>query len=345
MTTVASNKVTSPRSRRLMADALVWDNHACMPLRPDDDTFLPQLQRYRQTGVDVVTLNVGFDGVPAQTNFDMLAAFRRWIAAHPSDYLQIETVADIEQARQTGRLGIAFDIEGGVALQEDLSRVEAYYKLGVRWMLIAYNRVNALGGGCQEEDPGLTSFGRAVLDEMARVGMVVCCSHTGARTTMDVMEYCTQPVIFSHSNPLGVWKNKRNISDDAIRACARSGGVIGINGIGTFLGKNDASTETFVRHVDYVAQLVGPQHVGLALDYVFDTQELDDFVSANPAMFPAEEGYTSGISMVEPERIPEIVDGLLALGYTDEQLLMMLGGNHLRVARQVWKAPATGRST
>lgn len=339
MTTLAANNITTTRSHRLIADALVWDNHACMPLRPDDDRFLPQLQRYRQTGVDVVTLNVGFDGVPWQTNFDMLDAFRRWVRARPSEYVQIETVADIELARRSGRLGIAFDIEGGTALDGDLSRVEAYYRLGVRWMLIAYNRDNALGGGCQDEDRGLTDFGRKVLDEMARVGMVVCCSHTGARTSMEVLERATQPVIFSHSNPLGAWSHKRNISDEMIRACARTGGVIGINGIGTFLGQNDASTETFVRHVDYVVQLVGPAHVGLALDYVFDTQELEDFVRANPALFPSEEGYTGGLRMVEPERIPHIVDALLARAYSDEAVRMVLGGNHLRVARQVWKTP------
>jgi len=118
--------------------------------------------------------------------------------------------------------------------------------------------------------------------------------------------------------------------------------VIGINGIGPFLGKNEASTEAFVRHLDYVVQLVGPAHVGLGLDYVFDTQELDDFVRDNPTLFPAEEGYTAGLRMIEPERIPEIVDTLLARGYTDEHLAMILGGNHLRVAEQVWKVPAAG---
>ncbi|MBL8266549.1 dipeptidase [Steroidobacter sp.] len=337
MSTLASDIISTARGRQLLADALVWDNHGCMPLRPEDDRFLPQLQRYRQSGVNVVTLNVGFDGVPWQTNFAMLEAFRAWIKARPAEYLQIETVADIERARHSDRLGIAFDIEGGSALDSDLSRVETYYRLGVRWMLIAYNQDNALGGGCQDADRGLTEFGRQVLAEMERVGMVVCCSHTGARTSLEVLERATRPVIFSHSNPLGVWQHKRNISDAQIQACARTGGVVGINGIGAFLGKNDTSTETFVRHIDYVVQLVGPAHVGLALDYVFDSQELDDFLNANPHLFPPEEGYSGSIDMVEPERIPRIVDALLALGYSDEHLQMILGGNHLRVAQQVWK--------
>jgi len=328
------------RAAELLKSTVVWDNHGCMPLRPDDERFLPQLARYRAAGVDVVTLNVGFDAVAPGTSRAMLAAFRRWLAARPQDYLLIDSVADIERARASSRLGVLFDIEGGAALQGDVGAVSEYYRLGVRWMLIAYNRNNALGGGCQDDDPGLTPFGREVLAEMARVGMVACCSHTGQRTTLDVMECSTRPVIFSHSNPLGVWRHKRNISDAAIRACARTGGVVGINGIGIFLGANDASSAAFVRHVEYVIDLVGPEHVGLGLDYVFDRQEMDDFVRDNPQTFPAEEGYAAGIAMVEPEQIPEIVDELARRGHSDDVVRNILGGNLLRVARQVWQ-PAT----
>src|SRR5207244_1237923 len=99
-----------------------------------------------------------------------------------------------------------------------------------------------------------------VIDEMARVGMIVCCSHTGHTTTMDVMEYSLKPVIISHSNPRAVHDHPRNVTDEAMRACAKTGGVVGLNGIGIFLGDNDISTETFVRHLDYVVQLIGPQH-------------------------------------------------------------------------------------
>ena len=180
-----------------------------MPLRPDDEVFLPELARYHRAGTDVVSLNVGFDAVPWENTVRMSAHFRHWVRRHAADYKLIETVADVVQAKAEGKLGITFDIEGGCSLTEQLSMVELYYDLGVRWMLFAYNLNNALGGGCQDDDQGLTTFGRQVLDEMARVGMVACCTHTGFRTTMDVMQYSTNPVIFSHSNPLGVWKHKR----------------------------------------------------------------------------------------------------------------------------------------
>lgn len=318
-------------------DALVWDNHGCMPLRPLDESFLPQLQRYRAAGVDVVSLNVGFDAVPWENTPRMLAHFRRWIRQHPDDYALVTNVDDILQAKASGKLAVTFDIEGGCALAGQLSMVEQYYELGVRWMLMAYNRNNALGGGCQDDDQGLTAFGREVVAEMNRVGMVVCCSHTGFRTTMDVMEHSRQPVIFSHSNPLGVWQHKRNISDEAIKACAATGGVVGINGIGDFLGKNDSSTQTIIRHIDYTAELVGVEHVGLALDYVFDQQELLDYLAAHPEVFPEQEFYAEGIAMVKPEQIPEITEALSGLGYSDDDLRAILGGNHLRVAQTCWE--------
>lgn len=321
----------------LVDESLVWDNHGCMPLRPHDTCFLPQLERYRKAGVDVISLNVGFDAFPWENTVRMLAHFRHWIRQHDRQYVLVESAPDVERARKDGKLAVTFDIEGGCALDGQLSLVELYYDLGVRWMLIAYNRNNALGGGCQDRDAGLTDFGRDVIDEMARKGMVVCCTHTGFRTTMEVMERSRNPVIFSHSNPLGVWKHKRNIRDEAIRACARTNGVVGINGIGLFLDGLEARTESIVRHVDYVGQLVGAAHVGLGLDYVFDRKELDEYIAGNPATFPPEDGYAAGIQMVEPERVAQIADSLVRLGYKDDDVRGILGGNHMRVARTVWK--------
>jgi len=324
------------KTGRLLRDTLVWDNHGCMPLRPGDSSFLPQLARYRASGVDTVSLNVGFDALPRENTLGVLNHFREWLMARPEEYVLVDKVDDVIRARAEGKLSVSFDIEGGSSLDGELSRVSRYYELGVRWMLMAYNLNNDLGGGCQDDDRGLTPFGKEVVAEMNRVGMVVCCSHTGFRTTMEVMELSNKPVIFSHSNPLGVWTHKRNISDEAIKACAATGGVVGINGIGDFLGANDSRSETFVRHVDYVAELVGIEHVGLALDYVFDIQELEDYLAAHPEVFPEQHEFSDGINMVSPEQLPEIVAGLVGLGYSDTDLAAVLGGNHLRIANQCW---------
>lgn len=323
--------------QRVLGNSVVWDNHACMPLRPHDDSFLPQLARHKAAGVNLVALNVGIDLCPWEQTFAVLASFRRWIARHADDYVLAQSVADIEAAKRDQKLAVVFDIEGGRAVEAHPGLVEIYYRLGVRWMLIAYNHSNRLGGGCQAPDGGLTAYGRQVIDEMERVGMVLCCSHTGYRTAREAMEYAKNPVIFSHSNPRALWDHERNVPDDLMRACAATGGVVNLNGIGIFLGDNDASTETLLRHIDYAAQLIGPEHLGLGLDYVFDQSELNDYLAARPDIFPPHKGYSAAMAMIEPERIPLIAEGLLSRGYSDAHVRGVMGENNLRVARQVWR--------
>ena len=143
---------TSPAVQHLFAQTVVWDNHSCMPLRHDDATFLPQLARHRTTGTNFVILNVSFDGMPHGTALNMLASFRSFIEQHPEEYAIAGAVDQIEKAKADGRLAVAFDLEGGEAVEDHIGLVEAFYVLGVRWMLIAYNKNNKLGGGCQDDD-------------------------------------------------------------------------------------------------------------------------------------------------------------------------------------------------
>jgi membrane dipeptidase len=321
----------------LLRSTVVWDNHACMPLRPLDQRFLPQLERCRQAGVTVVTLNVGFGEQTLADHVRMLAHFRHWLGERPQQYRIAESVEDITAAKRAGELAVCFDIEGMNAIEDQLSLIELYYDLGVRWMLIAYNKANRAGGGCQDPDEGLTEFGRRAIDEMARVGMVLCCSHTGYRTAREAIDHSPGPIIFSHSNPRALRDHPRNIPDDLMRACAARGGVIGINGIGIFLGANDNSTETMIRHIDYAVQLVGDSHVGIGLDYVYDSAELDEYVQKMGATFPKSLGYESGVSMVEPERLPNVIEALMAKGYSAASVSKIIGGNLLRIARATWK--------
>jgi membrane dipeptidase len=212
-----------------------------------------------------------------------------------------------------------------------LSLVQLYAELGVRWMLLAYNRNNRAAGGCQDEDTGLTGFGRELVAEMERVGITVCLSHTGHRSVQDVLALARRPVIFSHSNCSALHTHPRNIPDELIRAAAASGGVVGINGVGSFLGANDISSQTFARHVDHAVQQVGPQHVALALDYVFDMGELVEYMQKMQHTFPPNMGYDHTPRFVPPEQLCAIVATLQGMGYGDEDLRAILGGNWMRV--------------
>jgi len=326
-------KATTPlssRARALLSDALVWDNHGCLPLRPEPD-YLPQLQRYKASGCNTVAINVGYGTMGWDEHVSLLTFMRKWLLDRPTDYLLVHSAEDVEAAKRTNRLGVFFDVEGMVPVQDDPSRVQQLYDLGVRWMLVAYNRTNAAGSGCLDDDHGLTAVGRRIIEQMDTAGMVLCLSHTGARTAREAVEHTRNPAILSHSNPAGLTAHPRNASDELIRACAAKGGVIGLNGLGPFLGARTDLVAALVRHVRYVVELVGPDHVGLGLDYVFDRNDLDE----NPGLQPA--GIDASLAMIEPEAMPEIVEGLCGLGLNDSAIRGILGENWLRVARQVWK--------
>jgi len=145
-------------------------------------------------------------------------------------------------------------------------------------------------------------------------------------------------VVFSHSNPRALKNHARNIADDQIAACARTGGVVAINGIGIFLGDNDISVATLLRHIDYVVERVGSAHVGLGLDYMFG--ELSGDLppgSRSEEWWPPGNEYDVGdMKIMPPERFPAITEGLLARGYAESDVRRVLGGNMCRVAGASW---------
>jgi membrane dipeptidase len=328
--------IISSRARALLDSAVVWDNHGCMPFQAHAD-YLPELERYRRAGLNVVSINVGYADKSLWEHLRVLSFMRQWIAQRPTAYRLVTTIEDVHRCKADGKLGIVFDVEGMCPVENDSTFVQTFYELGVRWVLIAYNLNNRAGGGCLDKDTGLTAIGRSLIDEMERVGMVLCLSHTGARTASEALEYARNPTIFSHSNPYGDTPHPRNISDELMRACAAKGGVIGLSGIGSFLGASADLVPRLLRHIRYVIDLVGAEHVGLGLDYVFDETELNESLRLNPALFPPDIVQAGRIDMVRPESMGEIAEGLARDNLTDGQIRGILGENWLRIAARVWR--------
>lgn len=315
--------------------ALVWDN--TVPWRDYGD---PQrrarcLPRMREFGHDVVSLTLSGDRDDLAATVHKIARERHYFLSRPEQYVLVETVDDIQRAKAEDKLAVVFHFQGSNPVDNDPCMVETYYRLGIRHILLVYNLKNPVGDGCKERtDAGLSRFGESLVEEMNRVGMLVDCSHTGYRTSMDVMALSQQPVIFSHSNALAVNDHPRNLRDEQIDACAATGGVIGVNGVGIFLGNNDCSPENQLRHIDYIASRVGAEHVGLASDYLYHRE-----VTSPTAWNPPHAGDVPWpeINYAEPEQLPVLTELLLERGYSEQQVHGILGGNWLRVAATVWR--------
>lgn len=172
---------------------------------------------------------------------------------------------------------------------------------------------------------------------MNRVGMLVDVAHTGQRTALETIEASEKPVVVSHGNIWALHQHVRCVKDELIKAIAANRGVIGITGIGIFLGNNNVSTENYVRNIDYIVQLAGAEHVGIGLDYVYDMESLIHFARNHPEQYPKEGGYFEEIKQVEYRQLPQVTEALLKLGYPEQAIRNILGGNWLRVLREVWK--------
>jgi membrane dipeptidase len=330
-------------AKALFDQNVIWDAHA--GFGPDPSVDLSKLQVWKDAGVNYLSVDVGYDVMDWRDTIKSLAAFRRWILANEG-YRLVTSVAEIHEAKKAGDLAVTFDLEGMNALDGSLDMVEMYHHLGVRQMLFAYNRNNAAGGGCHDEDMGLTDFGRDVIAEMNRVGMLVDCSHTAYTTTMEAMEASTKPCIFSHSNARAFWDHERNIWDDQAKACAATGGVVGIVGIGIFMGENDTRTTTLADNIDHYVNLLGPEHVGSGLDYALqdefaaegdDSEDLGGLSGMNPEYWPPRQYSYPQIDCARPAQIPQLAEELFRRQYSDKDIAAIMGGNFMRVAEVVWK--------
>lgn len=312
----------------------MWEQHTCLPLSAQ--ARLGELRRYRRPGGTFASVNVGYAPHSADDVRKLLAAFRAGVALE-EDLVLGDTLAAVDGVHRDGGVAVAFDLEDSGPLEGDLARVREFFDLGVRTMLPTYNLRNAAGSGCLDQvDEGLTAYGRALVREMNAVGMVVDGSHCSVRTGLDLAEATQRPMVYSHSSMRGLWDHPRNVTDDQARTCAATGGVVGVTGVGIFLGPNDASVDALVRHIDYAVDLVGPAHVGVASDFPFDHEDFNLELTSNPGLFPQSYTRWGPIEFMPPEGLLRVEAALEARGYPPDAVTAILGGNFRRVAAAVW---------
>lgn len=337
-----SSLAANPAVAEILRTSEVWDmTLPWVPVYWD----IAVLARYRRAGYTFVSATLQdwpptFEGMRSciERFKEMARSEQEWLTFGSS-------LAEIDEGRRAGKLVVGLNSQETRPIGEDLSRIEALRALGVRHMLLAYNVRNLVADGCAEvADAGLSNFGRQVVAEMGRVGIIVDCSHTGCRSSLEAIALSKHPTIFSHSNAYAVCAHIRNISDEQIRACAAGGGVIGVVGVGAFLGDIEARAASMFRHIDYIASLVGAQHVGLGTDYVSIFPAKDHAAAwaaseektwpdptngwPNPTgtQLPVEESHCFA-----PEQLAELITIMLAHGYSTDVVRGILGANFRRV--------------
>jgi membrane dipeptidase len=283
------------------------------------------------------------------------AMYWRLLARKYDNILVAETVEDLRRARRENRAALILHAQGGDWIGYSLHRIEALYRLGLRVMLLSYNRTNQLcDGGLDRTSGGLTRFGERVVDECNRVGVVLDCTHTGKKATLEIMERSAKPCIFSHTNPSHFVPTPRNADDEQIRLCASRGGVIGLVAWGPLVMNPERphwpTLDEFLDMVDYVVQLTGStDHIGLSTDMSIGTYP-DHWHDpwGEPAYPNFAEAYGRHVTadtrsplrslngFSDYVEIVNVIDGLLARNYSEEDVAKFLGENFMRVYQTVW---------
>ncbi|WP_370151682.1 dipeptidase [Ferrovibrio sp.] len=310
----------------------------CDGLLPWTAVFLPPgadlpavLRRYRAAGIDHVSLTAAAGRDGAAATLSRLGWFRRVLRPHADWVSVVDSRAGIEAATAAGRLSVSFHFQTSTPLHDDLDYVDAFRNAGVWRSILAYNEANAAGDGCHEpRNGGLSGFGRRLVARMDAAGMTVDLSHCSERTALEAIDATSGIPVFSHSNARALFDHERNITDDLIRACARRGGYIGVNGVGFFLGAAGPELPAAVaRQVAYIAGLVGPQHVGLGLDFMY--LEGSDFGFFHDSRERWPRGYPEPPwSFLQPEQAGALVEAIAGHGFSNAELAGILGGNLLR---------------
>ena len=378
----------SAKAQKIHASAIVVDTHADTPQRFLDEKYdigNTNLNDYGHISLDKARAgNLGAEffsiwvepntnqGRFAQHTLDLIDSVYEQAAQHPDRMMMAFSVADIERAHKEKKLAALMGIEGGHSIENDLHLLRDYYRLGVRYMTLSWSNTNEWADSSGDiDDPkvehhnGLTDFGREVVLEMNRLGMMVDISHVSDKTFSDAIATTKAPVIASHSSSRELSNHPRNMTDDMLRAVAKNGGVVQVNFFNAFIDddyrkrfeaqakERDAAVAAFIKekkdagqtvsyvdidhierewaakvprpplkslidNIDHIAKTAGIDHVGLGSDF--------DGVSGATPM-----GIDSAADL------PKITQALLDRGYKEEEIHKILGGNLLRVFREVEK--------
>jgi membrane dipeptidase len=361
----AAGQASSSRAARVHKEAIVvdthidttqmlgregWDFFAVHPVRGEgggrgagapgvggnDGASHVDYPRLREGGLDAAFFSIFMPGTvtgpeAVKRSLTMIDNVRRLAEQHPNEIALATTAAEVRAGAKAGKFVALMGMEGGHMIDDSLSVLRDYARLGVRYLTLTHS-VNTNWADSSGDKPahnGLTDFGKDVVRELNRLGVMVDISHVADKTFWDALEVSKAPLVASHSSCRALSGHPRNMTDEMIKALAAKGGVIQINYSTTFLDNDlyeatqrnvpaaerpKVSWEKIVEHIDHAVKLVGPTHVGLGSDF---------------------DGTTVPIGMEDVSKLPKITDALLARGYSEQDVTNILGANLLRLMEKV----------
>lgn len=278
-----------------------------------------------------------------QQTVDNIVQVNRLITENSELVRAVRTTADINAAKAEGRTGIILGFQNSYAIEDQLGYIEIFKQLGVGVVQLCYNTQNLVGTGCYERDGGLSGFGREVVHELNRTGVLIDLSHVGAATSKEVIEESGRPVCYSHCLPYGLKPHPRNKTDEELRFIADHGGFVGVTMFTPFLAKGiHATIDDYAEGIEYILDIVGEDSVGIGTDF---TQGQDE---AFFEWLTHDKGYARELTrfgeIINPLGIrtigefPNLTETLLRRGHPESRVRKILGENWLRLLGDVWGA-------
>jgi len=299
---------------------------------------------YKNSGINVFHIAIGTGGPDAYLEtLQFLSGYNSLIARHDAWFERVDTPGRLDGIKASGKVGIILGIQNSEHFRK-VDDVDYFYGLGQRVSQLTYNARTLIGNGSTERrDEGLSDFGLSIVERMNKLGMAVDVSHCGDKTTLDAFEVSKKPVLITHSNCRALNPNHpRCKTDEAIKAMAAKGGVMGITEVRMFVSpKEPTSVDAMLDHFDYVAKLVGVEHAGVGSDIDllgYDAMPAEEYKQLK-AGYKSTYGFRDKIDLDGynfAKRPFDLAEGLIRRKYSDANIEAILGGNFRRVLKEIW---------
>lgn len=344
---MATNTLTTQqqeRAQRLSNEALIIDALAGYIVAPEPPPVNGRsyLDRLVDSKIRVVNMTISAHADDFEAALECMFHHFNLFQVAADRLIHIKRVDDIERAHREKKVGVMFGFQSPTPVDRHVNRWTILQQLGLRTCSLAYNEPNIFAHGCLDpRNGGLSYYGIQAVNQMNRLGIVVDLSHVGERSSLEAIELSTKPCIFSHSNAKAIAPSKRNITDEQAKLIASKGGVIGLSPHAFLSAKKSGerpSLDDYLDHFDYFAKLVGTDHIGIGSD-VFESYTKFSWETSTKLLYNSPWNYetvsNSGYNKIE--HIHDVIAGLVARGFSDTDIEKILGGNFMRIFKQVWR--------